>query len=135
MKTSHKSAEWQLVIDLEGLGFHHFRQLTPSLLIKLAHITQDCTPIRVKAVYIINYPSAFKAVFEVVKPFLKAKLLTRIHFVGGDVSELWKICPPDLVPAEFGGTREDFDFDRQEESVLRKSHVFEELCRYDRPPP
>ncbi|XP_037505549.2 alpha-tocopherol transfer protein-like [Rhipicephalus sanguineus] len=123
------------IVDLEGLGFHHFRQLTPALLIKIAHITQDCSPMRVKAVYVINYPSAFKALFEVVKPFLKHKLLTRIHFVGEDASELWKICPRGLVPAEFGGTRNEFDFDRQEESVLRKTRLFEELCVYDRPPP
>ncbi|KAL1485030.1 hypothetical protein MTO96_032219 [Rhipicephalus appendiculatus] len=45
------------IVDLEGLGFHHFRQLTPALLIKITHITQDCSPMRVKAVYVINYPS------------------------------------------------------------------------------
>lgn len=121
------------IVDLEGLGFHHFRQLTPSLLIKLAHIMQDCAPIRLKALYIINYPSAFKALFEVVKPFIKQKLLTRIHFIGEDVSQLWKICPRDLVPAEFGGTRDDFDYDRQDESARRKSDLFEDLCRFDCP--
>lgn len=84
------------IVDLEGLGFHHFRQLTPSLLIKLAHIMQ-------------------------------------IHFIGEDVSQLWKICPRDLVPAEFGGTRDDFDYDRQDESARRKSDLFEDLCRFDCP--
>ncbi|KAL3196226.1 hypothetical protein MRX96_015530 [Rhipicephalus microplus] len=123
------------IVDLEGLGFHHFRQLTPGLLIKLTHITQDCSPVRMKAVYVINYPSAFKTLFEVVKPFLKHKLLKRVHFVREDLSQLWKICPQDLVPDEFGGKRNDFDFDRQEELVLRKCHVFEDLCRYDLPPP
>ncbi|XP_050040578.1 alpha-tocopherol transfer protein-like isoform X1 [Dermacentor andersoni] len=121
------------IVDLEGLGFHHFKQLTPSLLIKLAHITQDCAPIRLKALYIINYPSPFKALFEVVKPFIKHKLLTRIHFVGEDVSKLWEICPREMVPAEFGGTREDFDYDRQEESVRRLTDLFEDLCRFDCP--
>ncbi|XP_075743038.1 retinaldehyde-binding protein 1 isoform X2 [Rhipicephalus microplus] len=86
------------IVDLEGLGFHHFRQLTPGLLIKMTHITQ-------------------------------------VHFVREDLSELWKICPQDLVPDEFGGKRNDFDFDRQEELVFRKRHVFEDLCRYDLPPP
>ncbi|XP_054930315.1 clavesin-1-like isoform X2 [Dermacentor andersoni] len=84
------------IVDLEGLGFHHFKQLTPSLLIKLAHITQ-------------------------------------IHFVGEDVSKLWEICPREMVPAEFGGTREDFDYDRQEESVRRLTDLFEDLCRFDCP--
>ncbi|XP_077520409.1 alpha-tocopherol transfer protein-like [Amblyomma americanum] len=115
------------IVDLKGLSFHHLTQLTPSLLIKLAQITQDCVPMRIKAVYIVNHPPVAEFLFTAVKPFLKSKLLTRIHFVGHDATQLWDMCPRDITPAEFGGTRERFDYDRQDVFLRSRAELFERL--------
>ncbi|XP_054930319.1 alpha-tocopherol transfer protein-like isoform X1 [Dermacentor andersoni] len=118
----------ECVLDMKGLNIHHLTQLTPSYLMKLANITQDCCPVRIKAVYIVNYPKIFEVLFAAIKPFLRSKLLSRVHFVGGEASEFWGRFPGDLVPAEFGGRREQFDYDRQEKFVHSSSAFFESLC-------
>ncbi|XP_049521952.1 alpha-tocopherol transfer protein isoform X3 [Dermacentor silvarum] len=116
------------ILDLKGLNIHHLTQFTPSYLMKVANITQDCCPLRLKAVYIINHPKIFEIIFAAIKPFLRSKLLSRVHFVGHDVSEFWDHFPHDLVPSELGGGRDHFDYDRQEQFVHSRSYFFESLC-------
>ncbi|KAH7954957.1 hypothetical protein HPB49_023324 [Dermacentor silvarum] len=116
------------VIDMKGLNIHHLAQLTPSYLMKVANLMQDCCPVRIKAVYIINHPKIFQVIFATIKPFLRSKLLSRVYFVGHEDSEFWDHFPRDLVPSEFGGRREHFDYDRQEQFVHSKSDFFETLC-------
>ncbi|KAL1484659.1 hypothetical protein MTO96_032467, partial [Rhipicephalus appendiculatus] len=70
------------VMDMKGLNFHHLKHLTPAYLMKVAHLTQDCWPVRMKAVYIINHPKVFEVIFAAMKPFLRSKLLSRVHFIG-----------------------------------------------------
>ncbi|XP_075546275.1 alpha-tocopherol transfer protein-like isoform X2 [Dermacentor variabilis] len=118
----------ECVLDLAGLNILHLTQLTPAYLMKLATITQECCPVRIKAVYIVNHPKIFEVLFAVIKPFLRSKLLSRVHFVGREASEFWGRFPGDLVPAELGGRREQFDYDRQEKLVQSRSAFFESLC-------
>ncbi|XP_077520003.1 clavesin-1-like [Amblyomma americanum] len=114
------------IVDLKGLNFYHMVQLTSSL-IKLVQFTQDCVPMRIKALYIVNHPPVTEFLFSAVKPFLKSKLLGRIHFIGHDASKLWDMCPRDITPAEFGGTRERFDYDRQDVFLRSRAEFFERL--------
>ncbi|XP_037570014.1 alpha-tocopherol transfer protein-like [Dermacentor silvarum] len=116
------------VMNMKGLNIYHLTQLTPSYLMKVANIMQDCYPVRMKAVYIINHPKIFEVIFAAIKPFLRSKLLSRVHFVGHEDSEFWDNFPRDLVPSELGGRREHFDYDRQEQFVHSKSDFFETLC-------
>lgn len=81
-----------------------------------------------KAVYIINHPKVFEVIFAAIKPFLRSKLLSRVHFIGHEAPEFWDHIPRDLVPSEYGGSREHFDYDRQEEFVRSKRTFLESLC-------
>ncbi|KAL1485041.1 hypothetical protein MTO96_032230 [Rhipicephalus appendiculatus] len=65
------------VVDLKGLSIRHLTHITPSYLVKVIRITQDCWPVRIKAMYIINHPKVFEIIFAAVKPFLRSKLLSR----------------------------------------------------------
>lgn len=117
-----------MIMDMKGLNIHHLTHITPSFLMKVAHILQDCWPVRMKAVYIINHPKVFEVIFAAIKPFLRSKLLSRVHFIGHEAPEFWDHIPRDLVPSEYGGSREHFDYDRQEEFVRSKRTFLESLC-------
>lgn len=118
------------VADLKGLQLSHMAHFTPLLLKKVAHITQDCCPARIKAVYVINNPSLCELLYAMLKPFLKSKLAQRFHFMGYDLNKLHGILPPDCIPAEFGGTHEDFDYKSQESDVKSTNDYFERVSRW-----
>lgn len=117
------------IVDLTGFGSQHLALFTPSFLRKAVHITQDCWPVRIKALYFINCPKVFEVLFAVVKPLLRYKLMSRIHFIRNDDCRFWDICPPALVPEEFGGRQEQFDYVQQDEFIRSKSTFFESLCQ------
>ncbi|KOB66301.1 Alpha-tocopherol transfer-like protein [Operophtera brumata] len=67
-------------------------------------MTQECIPLRVKGLYIINQPYIFNMVFTIFKPFLKEKLRSRIIFMGNDRELLHKNISPKCLPESYGGT-------------------------------
>lgn len=121
------------VIDLKGFGAHHLMELTPWFLRRTLTIAQDSLPARIKAMYFLNTPVVFEVVYAISKPFLKAKLKNRLHFIRKDLSELLGVLPSDLIPKECGGTRENFDHDRQEDFFAGKASHLEEIrqCGYN----
>lgn len=122
------------VIDLKGFSAHHMLQMTPRYTRRVIAIGQDSLPIRIKGVYYLNTPAVFRIVHALVKPFLSAKMLKRLQFLAGGISELRGVVPPELMPKEFGGTQEDFDFQKQEKFFHSKTSYFETMlqCGYQR---
>ncbi|XP_070391612.1 alpha-tocopherol transfer protein-like [Dermacentor albipictus] len=142
MRSALVMAEWALldeetqvrgvvcVFDLKNLRIMHMAHFTPGFVKKTAHIMQDCYPVRIKAIYVINNPPAYEIVFAAVKPFLKSKLLQRIYFMGGDLQKLHGVLPADVIPVEYGGTHEDFDYYRLEKDVKSSNSYFEHISRF-----
>lgn len=122
------------VDDLAGLGMQHIMEMTPRFLRLIVALAQDTFPMRLKAFYIVNTPVVFERIYTFfVKPFLSKKLRERVHLLEGGLSELCGVIPSDLIPNEYGGTFEDFDFDRMERFLLDKASHFEMMrqCGYE----
>lgn len=47
-----------------------------------------------------------------------------------DLKKLHDIISPELLPTEFGGTRNDYDDDRIEASLISKRGYFEKIEKY-----
>uniref|UniRef100_A0A224Z282 Transporter n=1 Tax=Rhipicephalus zambeziensis TaxID=60191 RepID=A0A224Z282_9ACAR len=122
------------VIDLKGFGAHHMTLITLRFARRVISIGQDSLPIRLKGVYYLHTPAVFRIVHALVKPFLSEKMLKRLRFLAGGISELRDVVPPELIPKEFGGTQEDFDFHKQEKFFHSKAGYFEKMlkCGYQR---
>ncbi|XP_049521949.1 alpha-tocopherol transfer protein-like isoform X2 [Dermacentor silvarum] len=120
------------VIDLQGFSVNHLRQLTPWFLRKVMLIAQNSLPARIKAIYVVNTPAVAEYAVSLVQFFLPAKLKSRLHFFGGGFSELRGVIPSELIPKDFSGTQEDFDFHAQEDFFLGKASHFDSLrqCSY-----
>ncbi|KAL3200633.1 hypothetical protein MRX96_012915 [Rhipicephalus microplus] len=117
MRSALVMAEWALldeetqvrgvvcVFDLKNLHIMHMAHFTPP------HSSRKrCTSCRI--------------------PFLKSKLLKRIYFVGRDLRKLHGVLPADVIPAEYGGTHEDFDYCRLEKDVKSSSSYFDHISRF-----
>lgn len=68
---------------------------------------QDCTPIRLKAVHIINQPFIFNMLFALFKPFLREKLRKRIYFHGADRASLLAHVDARALRRRHGGALPD----------------------------
>ncbi|XP_037507408.1 alpha-tocopherol transfer protein-like [Rhipicephalus sanguineus] len=115
------------ILDIRGLSVFHITHYTPSAIKKFITLVQDCLPLRIKAVYIINNHALFDILFTIAKPFMKAKLVKRIRFFGYDCEELHNLVPDDVIPEEHGGTNESYDFDTIEEELKNEEPFFEKI--------
>lgn len=91
------------LFDMKGLSFKHIMQFTPSYAKMILDWIQECVPIRVKAVHIINQPYIFNMLFAIFKPFMREKLRSRIHFHGTNMSSLMEHIYPKALRLRHGG--------------------------------
>ncbi|KAL1482460.1 hypothetical protein MTO96_033783 [Rhipicephalus appendiculatus] len=118
------------IIDFKGLNIYHLAHYTPSAIRTAISLAQDCMPMRLKGIYVINNPPIFDFIYAVIKMFLKAKLLKRIRLFGYDLKELHQLVPDDVIPEENGGTNESYDCDPLERELESEEGYFQELNTY-----
>ena len=99
-----------MIEDLTGMNLLKAMKAGGGPETKLSmHWLQECVPLRMKGLQIVNPPWYIRAMMAIVWPLLKKKMRERI-FVYPD--EHWKQLheriPPSVLPREFGGT---IDFD------------------------
>ncbi|XP_068621423.1 alpha-tocopherol transfer protein-like [Battus philenor] len=92
-----------VILDVKGLSLSHIMQFTPSFAKMVVDWIQDCIPIRLKAVHIINQPFIFNMLFAIFKPFLREKLRSRIHFHGSDKQSLLSHVDAKALRKRHGG--------------------------------
>ena len=100
----------QVILDMDGLSLSHVWQFTPGFAKAVVEWVQDCIPVRLKAVHIINQPYVFNMVFAIFKPLLNAKLRNRIHFHGTDRQSLLRHVDAKCLSKAYGGEVEIPEF-------------------------
>lgn len=93
-----------IVLDLKELALHHLKPLTPSFIRFGMKWCQDCIPLRLKGLHVINETSMIDATYAIIKNFLSEKLRNRIYFHGKDYEMIHEYIAPNCLPTEYGGT-------------------------------
>ncbi|XP_077516665.1 alpha-tocopherol transfer protein-like [Amblyomma americanum] len=119
-----------IVLDIKGLRPYHLAHYTPFMVKKFLLLVQDCCPMRIKRVYIINNPAIFDVLFAIGRPFMKHKLVKRVRLLGYDVNKLHNLVPDDLIPEEYGGTHESFDYGYVERELKSRDELFQRWNSY-----
>uniref|UniRef100_A0A131XZK6 Putative phosphatidylinositol transfer protein sec14 n=1 Tax=Ixodes ricinus TaxID=34613 RepID=A0A131XZK6_IXORI len=119
-----------VVVDEAGLSLAHFRYYTPLEMRKFVKLVQDCYPVRVRGIYIINHPPIFELFYNVAKIFMNRKLVKRVRFIGRRYEELHKLIPPKQLPKDYGGSMNSYDYDGFEKELRSKQEFFTQLSQY-----
>uniref|UniRef100_A0A1B0FV39 CRAL-TRIO domain-containing protein n=1 Tax=Lutzomyia longipalpis TaxID=7200 RepID=A0A1B0FV39_LUTLO len=117
------------IIDLQELSLKHLKPLSPSLIRFAIKFSQDCVPLRIKGIHVLNESSIIDATYTIIKNFLSEKLRNRIYFHGNDYQSLHEFVPPNCLPKIYGGT---IDIDPNQlpsvEELLDQFSDFVSMC-------
>lgn len=74
---------------------------------KTFHFSQKCMAYRLGGIHVVNQPWSMSALWFLVKPFMSAKMKSRVHLLGDDLDALYAHAPCASLSADFGGTAEE----------------------------
>ncbi|EFA03469.2 alpha-tocopherol transfer protein [Tribolium castaneum] len=93
-----------VILNMEGFSLNHVYQFSPTVAKLMVDWVQDCAPVRLKGIHIINQSIFFNMVYAIFKPFIGEKLKKRLFFHGSNKEILCKHMSADALPTHFGGS-------------------------------
>lgn len=118
------------IVDLKNLSWSHIFHTSLSSIQCFISASQDCFPIRHKAIHVINNTSLFSILFSMIKRFLSKKMVDRIYFHGDNLESLHQYVSPNVLPREFGGTQGTFENENFYKSLLDSEEEFIQRNKY-----
>lgn len=93
-----------IIIDCQNLPFGYVKQFFPTLIKDIAYVMFKAYPTRIKAVHVVNCCSIMAVMFNMFKPFLPVKMLSRIRFyTHNNIGDLQTYVHSSVLPKEYGG--------------------------------
>jgi CRAL/TRIO domain len=110
------------IIDLDGIRMRDFFGETIDFVKKAAAISAQHYPERAGCVFIVNVPSWFKLIWQVVRPIIDESTLKKIYILRGQNEirqNLLQRIPMEHIPPEYGGTSVPLGYSPQEQELAR----------------
>ncbi|XP_030752415.1 alpha-tocopherol transfer protein-like [Sitophilus oryzae] len=99
-----------VILNLEGLSISHVYQFSPSMAKLIADWVQECAPVRLRGLHVVNQPYIFNMGYRIFKPFLGEYIKKRLSFHGTNYKSLTEQIGEDSLPEKFGGTADIPDY-------------------------
>ena len=93
-----------VIIDMSNLTWNQVKNFGPIQAKKVVNVVEDCLPIRVVKIYVINKSQIARMSLQVIKPFVNEDISTRTKLFS-DMESFHDVISPDRLPAELGGNR------------------------------
>eukprot|EP00250_Pteridium_aquilinum_P009496 c18704_g1_i1 orf=502-1479(-) len=93
------------ILDLKGVTMKHLSKQVRQFIQKIARIDQDYYPEHLGRMLIINAPTSFKAMWQLIKPWLDKSTQKKIEVHGSNYSvKLLELVDSENLPEFLGGT-------------------------------
>ncbi|XP_052239478.1 alpha-tocopherol transfer protein-like isoform X4 [Dreissena polymorpha] len=96
----------------------------------LTTLLEDCFPMRFKGIHYLNEPAVFDYIFAIMKPFLKEKILSRVHFHGNKYHELKEYIDEEHLPSDYGGQGPPFSNEDWMKTLMDSDSHFDSEAKY-----
>ncbi|XP_030757680.1 retinol-binding protein pinta-like [Sitophilus oryzae] len=93
------------IFDMTGIGFAHYRTMTPSLM-KNAVFSWQNYHVRPKKLEFVNSPTYINVALNIIKSFMTEKMRGRVKVHFGGVCKAQEVVNRDILPPEYGGEGE-----------------------------
>ena len=120
----------------DGVTWDLFKHAGIERLRLMPKLVQEAFPIRMKVLHMVNQPEIFGYVFNLVKPFLKEKLRSRMNFHGAQLDNLVNNpafgLDTDMLPSELGGSLPSGDelAHAWKKTIMAEEAYFEQQLQY-----
>ncbi|KFB39609.1 AGAP004200-PA-like protein [Anopheles sinensis] len=91
-----------LIIDMNGIHLSHLPKLGIFTLKDLLYYVQECLPVRLKGLYLVNLVPFIDRIMAMIRPFMKKELLELFH-LHTNIELMFNDIPQRLLPADYGG--------------------------------
>ncbi|XP_075166391.1 alpha-tocopherol transfer protein-like [Haematobia irritans] len=120
------------IADLKDWSKKHFFQITPGLMKKMTVYSEEAMPLRPKASHMINAPSIFESLFNMVKPMMSEKQLNRMIIYGANLDKFYEKVPLKYLPKEYGGENSSIQeiIDAWEKKFFEYRDYFKDDAKY-----
>ncbi|KAL1117402.1 hypothetical protein AAG570_004728 [Ranatra chinensis] len=95
---------YEVVFDMKGTTLTHLARVASALhLVKMFMVyIQECHPVRLKAVHVINTVSFMDSVLSLVKPLMQSELV-HLLILHNSLDTLEEFVPLKMMPRDYGG--------------------------------
>ncbi|XP_052239474.1 alpha-tocopherol transfer protein-like isoform X1 [Dreissena polymorpha] len=119
-----------LLADLKHMGWKQTKKIKPFYAKKMFKAMEDCFPMRFKGIHYLNEPAVFDYIFAIMKPFLKEKILSRVHFHGNKYHELKEYIDEEHLPSDYGGQGPPFSNEDWMKTLMDSDSHFDSEAKY-----
>ncbi|KAK8520834.1 hypothetical protein V6N13_076970 [Hibiscus sabdariffa] len=93
------------ILDVKGVGMSNFSKPARYLFMEIQKIDSNYYPETLNQLFIINAGSGFRMLWKVIKAFMDARTLAKIHVLGSNyLSNLIEVIDPSNLPTFLGGS-------------------------------
>lgn len=114
-----------VIFDMKGITLGHFARISTCMnaIKKFMIYIQECHPVRLKSVHVINTPPFIDIFMNVVKPLINTEMMQLLNFHSGNLDTLSKFVPLELMPMDYGGkTRNTLDLHNEHVEMVEKRY-------------
>ncbi|XP_039046836.1 phosphatidylinositol/phosphatidylcholine transfer protein SFH11-like [Hibiscus syriacus] len=93
------------ILDVKGVGMSNFSKPARYLFMEIQKIDSNCYPETLNQLFIVNAGSGFRMLWKVIKAFMDARTLAKIHVLGSNyLNNLIEVIDPSNLPTFLGGS-------------------------------